>query len=110
MIEKNIEAGYLLDFYGGLLSERRKNVTDMSYNSDMSLSEIAEELGISRQAVREIIVRASAELAMYEEKLGMAEKFRTVKEKAGMAASLAREIGNEEIAMLAEGISEAIER
>ena len=75
MFEKNLEIGYLLDFYGDVLSERKRTVLDYYYNDDLSLAEIAEEIGISRQGVRELIKKAGEELMFYEEKLGLAKRF-----------------------------------
>lgn len=81
MFEKNLNIGYLLDFYGVLLSERKRNVMDMYYNEDFSLSEIAEQIGISRQGVRELIKKSEDELLFYEDKLGLAYKLQAVEEK-----------------------------
>lgn len=67
--------GLLLDFYGDILPERRRTVMDYYYNDDMSLAEIADEIGISRQGVREQIKKAEEELTFYEEKLGLAARF-----------------------------------
>ena len=78
MFEKNLEIGFLLDFYGEVLSERKRTVLDFYYNDDLSLAEIAAEIGISRQGVRELIKKAEEELLFYEEKLGLAKRFRTV--------------------------------
>ena len=78
MFQKSLEIGYLLDFYGEMLNERRRTVLDMYYNEDMSLSEIAEALGITRQGVRDQIKKAGDELLLFEEKLGMAKKFRSL--------------------------------
>ena len=61
MFEKNLNIGYLLDFYGDVLTERKKDALDLYYNNDMSLSEIADEMGISRQGVRDIIKKAEDE-------------------------------------------------
>ena len=72
MFEKNLNMGYLLDFYGDVLSEKKRNVLDWYYNGDLSLSEIAEEIGISRQGVRDIIKKTEEELLFYEERLGLA--------------------------------------
>ena len=58
MFEKNLQIGYLLDFYGELLSERKHSVMEMYYNEDFSLAEIADEIGISRQGVRDIIKKS----------------------------------------------------
>ena len=76
MFEKNLNVAFLLDFYGEVLSERKREVLDAYYNDDLSLAEIAQDLGISRQGVRELIKKAEVELFFYEEKLGLARKFR----------------------------------
>ena len=76
MFEKNLKIGYLLDFYGELLTERKRSVMDMYYNEDLSLAEIASEIGISRQGARDIIKKCEDELLFYEEKLGLAGKLR----------------------------------
>ncbi len=78
MFEKNLNIGYLLDFYGELLSERKRLVMDMYYNEDLSLAEIASEINISRQGVRDIIKKSEEELFFYEEKLGLAAKIKSV--------------------------------
>ncbi len=87
MFEKNLTVGYLLDFYGELLPERKRSVLDMYYNEDYSLAEIADEIGISRQGVRNIIKKTECDLFFYEEKLGLAKKMLQVE---GYADSLCR--------------------
>ena len=82
MFEKNLEIGFLLDFYGDVLSERKRTALDFYYNDDLSLAEIALEIGISRQGVRELIKKAEEELLFYEDKLGLAKRFRTATECA----------------------------
>ena len=67
MFEKNLNIGYLLDFYGEVLTDRKKDALDAYYNNDMSLAEIAEDMGISRQGVRDIIKKSEEELLFYEE-------------------------------------------
>lgn len=81
MHEKQVEIGYLLDFYGELLNERKRGVLDLYYNEDMSLSEIASDFGITRQGVLDLIKKGGSELLTYEEKLGVARKFRVISEK-----------------------------
>ncbi len=88
MFEKNLNIGYLLDFYGDVLTERKKDALDLYYNNDMSLSEIAEEMGISRQGVRDIIKKAEDELTFYEEKLGLARKFGEAQKHARCALEI----------------------
>jgi predicted DNA-binding protein YlxM (UPF0122 family) len=79
MFEKNLEMSFLLDFYGDVLSERRRSVMAMYYNEDLSLSEIADEIGISRQGVRDLIKKSEEELVLLEQKLGLAAKFEKLK-------------------------------
>ena len=93
MFEKNLEIGYLLDFYGDVLSERKRTVLDYYYNDDLSLSEIAEEIGISRQGVRELIKKAGEELMFYEEKLGLAKRFQLVEAQTAELLSLMEKEG-----------------
>ena len=75
MFEKNLTIGYLLDFYGELLGDRRRELMSLYYNEDYSLAEIAAEVGISRQGVRDAIKRGEEELRTFEDKLGMAARF-----------------------------------
>ncbi len=88
MFVKDLNIGFLLDFYGEVLSERRRDALDFYYNDDMSLSEIAEEMGISRQGVRDLIKKAEEELAFFEEKLGLARKFADAQAHAEHALEL----------------------
>lgn len=75
MFEKNLKLACLLDFYGEVLSERKQSVLSLYYNEDLSLAEIAAEIGISRQGVRDLIKKAEDELLFLEEKLGLQKKF-----------------------------------
>ena len=75
MFTKDLSIAYLLDFYGDVLSDRKRAVLDDYYNNDLSLSEIAQDLGISRQGVRELIKKAEEELNFYEQKLHLAQRF-----------------------------------
>ena len=65
----------LFDFYGELLTDRQKEFYDLYYNEDLSLSEIAENYGISRQGVRDVIVRAEAYMTEIEDKTGLVKRF-----------------------------------
>ena len=109
MFEKNLNIGFLLDFYGDVLTERRRDALDFYYNDDMSLSEIAEEMSISRQGVRDLIKKAEEELYFYEEKLGLAEKFRKAQQSANRLLELLRENGQEgEIYRAAEELANTV--
>ena len=85
MFEKNLEMSQLLDFYGETLSERKRSVMSLYYNEDLSLAEVAEEVGISRQGVRDLIKKAEKELADLEETLGLADRFNRLRELADSA-------------------------
>ena len=65
----------LFDFYGDLLTERQREFYDLYYNEDLSLAEIAENYGISRQGVRDVIVRAEAAMSEIEEKTHIIRRF-----------------------------------
>lgn len=71
----NLYVSELLDRYGILLSEKQLRILDGYYNNDLSLSEIAENEGITRQGVRDAIQRAQTLLYEMESKLGMLKKF-----------------------------------
>lgn len=109
MFEKKLELGYLLDFYGELLSDRRREAMELYYNDDMSLAEIASVLGITRQGVRDLIKKAGDELTFYEEKLGLARRFRDVEEYAAKAKRLVGSGGEEENERLTELIDKILE-
>ncbi len=68
----------LYDFYGDLLTERQREFYDLYYNEDLSLAEIAENYGITRQGVRDVIVRAEAYLTEIEDKTGLIRRFHTM--------------------------------
>ena len=72
--EKSYTVGMLLDFYGELLPSRQRQVADLYYNDDLSLSEVAEECGITRQGVRDSLKKAEEQLRSFEERLGLLEK------------------------------------
>ena len=90
MYEKNLNIGYLLDFYGEVLSDRKRSVLDMYYNEDFSLAEISEEIGISRQGVRDLIKKAEEELCFFENKLGLSKKMTSLAHDVDDILKLAR--------------------
>ena len=71
----------LLDLYGELLTEKQKELFDLYYNEDLSLAEIAEHAGISRQGVRDAIVRSETILRDTEDKLGLVKKYGSYESK-----------------------------
>lgn len=74
MFEKDLSLSLLYDVYSPLLSEKKREAFEGYYLSDLSLSEIAQDTGTSRQAVRDLISRTCAELRDYEDKLGLLKK------------------------------------
>ena len=84
VFEKNLSLSFLLDQYGAVLSERHRTVLDGYYNQDLSLAEIAEELGISRQGVRDSIKKAEEELLFLESRLQLQRRAEAI-EKASEA-------------------------
>lgn len=88
---KDLGISVLLDFYGDMLTEKQKDVVELYYNEDLSLAEIAEHSGITRQGVRDSIKRAEAQLKEYEERLGLAERFHTMGEGLEEIQRLSRE-------------------
>lgn len=77
---KNLDVVLLADFYGEMLTENQRKFIEYYYNDDLSLSEIAQNEGITRQGVRDAVKRAEAQLFDMEKKLGFAERSRKVNE------------------------------
>lgn len=89
-MEKIFQQALLYDFYGELLTEHQRSVYEDAVYNDMSLSEIAEQYGISRQGVHDLIKRCDKILAGYEEKLHLVEKFTGAKEKIAQLVELTK--------------------
>ena len=71
---KNMKVALLYDFYGEILTEKQRDMIEQYYHQDLSLSEIAENVGISRQGVRGSVKRAEEQLFDMEERLGLASR------------------------------------
>ena len=84
---KDLYISTLLDVYGEFLSEKQRNITEHYYNDDLSLSEIAENEGITRQGVNDLIKRSEAQLKAMEEKCHYSRYFLKLKELADDAKS-----------------------
>lgn len=82
----------LFDFYGDMLTDRQKEFYDLYYNEDLSLAEIAENYGITRQGVRDVIVRAEGILTELEDKTGIIRRFQKMQEQLDEIAGYADEI------------------
>ncbi|KUO66172.1 MAG: hypothetical protein APF84_12690 [Gracilibacter sp. BRH_c7a] len=82
------EKALLFDFYGPLLTDKQGKIWDLYYQRDYSLAEIAEQEGISRQAVHDLIKRTEKILEEYEQKLGLIDRFLHEREKLLLIQSL----------------------
>ena len=87
-MEKRVELGYLLDFYGPLLTEHRREILSAYCEEDLSLQEIAEQLGITRQGVYDALDKGEKQLMGYEAKLGLVRRSLTVNREAERCLSL----------------------
>ncbi|MFI3226186.1 MAG: YlxM family DNA-binding protein [Clostridia bacterium] len=92
MKNKPFEMCMLFDFYGEMLTDKQKEAFDLYYNEDLSLSEIAEHLEISRQGVRDAVVRSEHILRDMEQKLGLIAKFGSVDEDVRKIYTMAKNI------------------
>lgn len=89
MFQKNMNISFLLDFYGDVLDEKPRMLLDLYYNEDLSLAEIAESEGMTRQGVRHVVKKAEQQLLFLENKLGLANHFMKIRNVSdGIIASL----------------------
>ncbi len=95
MMEKIVKQTLLYDFYGELLTEHQRSVYEDAVYNDMSLSEIAEVYGISRQGVHDLMKRCDRILEGYEDKLQLVEKFTKAKEKMAWLGELTKDLESE---------------
>ena len=86
-----VEQGLLYDFYGELLTDHQKKIYEAAVYEDMSLSEIADENGISKQGVHDLIKRCTNTLQSYEDRLHMIKRFEAIKLRAEEISALANE-------------------
>jgi len=82
----------LYDFFGDLLTEKQREYYDLYHNEDLSLSEIAERAGISRQGVYDIITRAEKSLLEMEQKTGVVRRWRETRDELERAEGIAGEL------------------
>ena len=107
-MEKFVEQTLLYDFYGELLTERQQQVYESVVLEDFSLSEVAEELGISRQGVHDMIRRCNHTLEEYEKKLHLVEKFLCIKKQVQRISQIAEKYQDREITEISKEILEEL--
>ena len=110
-MEKSIEISLLFDFYGELLSEKKREAASLYFNEDLSLSEIAQHMGITRQGVSDLIRRSESELYSFEDKLGLYSRFEAINNSAlkirNLSESIAKKSSGDVKAQALEISSEA---
>ncbi len=87
-MEKIVEQGLLYDFYGELLTEHQKKIYEEVVYNDLSLTEIAQENGISRQGVHDLVKRCNHTLQEYENKLHLVARFVNIRNRVGQLTEL----------------------
>ena len=105
-VSRKIERAWLTAFYGGLLTDKQRQVLTLHCEEDLSLGEIAQEAGVSRQGVHDMLTRAAQRLFDMEEKLGMAARFQRMEDGLEKCRSLLREKRYDE----AEGVIDTLIR
>ena len=79
-VSRKVELSWLMAFYGGMLTEKQREVLTLHCEEDLSLGEIAQEAGVSRQGVHDMLTRAAQKLFDMEDKLGVAARFSRMQE------------------------------
>lgn len=82
IMAKDLSISVLMDFYGELLTPKQLEALDFYYNQDLSLAEIASDMGVSRQGVRNFIIKGEEHLMEFEQKLHLVERFTEINKTA----------------------------
>ena len=90
--ESAVEMCLLFDFYGAMLTQRQQEIFDLYYNDDLSLSEISEQMQISRQAVRDSVTRSKNLMIGFEQRLGLVRRFQENSEAFQRIHTIASEL------------------
>ncbi len=109
-MEKIVKQGLLYDFYGELLTEHQRNIFEDAVYNDMSLTEIADEYGISKQGVHDLIKRCNKILEDYEDKLHMIRRYESIREDVNELTELSKnsEISGTDLSVQLDGIANKI--
>ncbi len=109
-MKKDFSISLLLDFYESLLTQKQASALDMYYNMDLSLSEIAESVGVTRQGVRNFIKKGEEKLVATEEALGLAKKTEEINTLLDSISQEAENKGLNNISEKVARITEILER
>jgi len=111
-MEKNVKVSLLCQTYGKLLTEKQLKILDDYYNQDLSLSEIAENENITRQAVRDIIKKGETKLFEFEEKLGIMKRMFKQEEKIAEVlselAKIQKQFSDKQVAKILEHVKKEL--
>ena len=110
IVEKIVEQSLLYDFYGELLTQHQRRIYEDVVFNDYSLSEVAEDEGISRQGVHDLIKRCDKQLKVYEEKLHLMGRFMQTKKDVELIKSYAKELKENKNLELADKICNVSDR
>ena len=108
MFLKDMKVAYLIDFYQDLLDEHTLGALKAYYNDDLSLSEIASGVGISRQGIRHLIKKGEEQLLFFEERLGLSERFGELESAAKMLSHVSSSLKDKGLSDEAARINEVI--
>ena len=108
-MEDKIRQGFLYDFYGELLNEHQREVYESYIIEDLSLSEIADEVSMSRQGVHDLIKRCNKKLQMYEDKLHLVEKFMHIRDDVKKINELAKEATEDNLSKICDISNDILE-
>ncbi len=103
-MDDKLKQTYLYDFYGELLNEHQRQIYEDFVFNDLSLGEIASEVGISRQGVSDMIKRCGKKLENYEQKLHLVEKFMSIKDDVYRIHELTDEFNRSQDSRIIEDI------
>ena len=109
-LDEIVKLSYLYDFYGALLKENHRQIFEDYVLNDLSLSEIAEEHGITRQGVYDVVKRCRTKLKDYEQRLHLVHKFEIMKEKLQKIEKIAAETSEQNSDGIPKSVSEEIKR
>ncbi len=108
-MEDKIWQGFLYDFYGELLNEHQREVYESYIIEDLSLSEIADEVSMSRQGVHDLIKRCNKKLQMYEGKLHLVDKFLHIRDDVSKINELAKEATEDNLSKICDISNDILE-
>ena len=107
-MKDKIRRGRLYDFYGELLSEHKRKIFELYVIDDLSLTEIADEMDMTKQGVSNLIKRSTAAMEEYESALRLCERFERIEDRLDVIRRIAAENGLDEISALVDEISEEL--